>query len=299
MERRDFLVGTLVGVGGGVAVDRVAVHLEAEAHRANEAAARAEASPGASAEADAATPTAAPPAPPPTIGDVELGPQPPDGRQVSYAQQGEDLILLNLMHSLGVFKPRYLDIGAFHPTISSNTYLFYLLGARGVLVEPNPAMVKMSRELRPHDTVIHAGVGVGEARSAEYYLVPDRPQLSTFSKAQADEHVRSGLKVQPMADMPLRPVTEIIEEHFETAPDLVSIDVEGLDLAILQSMDLERTRPLALCVETLVFGTHEVVGKVADLLRTHDYVVRGGTFVNTIFVDGRRLQTEPGARREL
>lgn len=297
MERRDFLFGTLVGVGSGVAVDRVAMHLENEARRADEAAAAAEAAASAAIEPTAgAEPTTAAP---PKIGDIEIGPQPPDGRQASYAQQGEDLILLNLLHSLGVFKPRYLDIGAYHPTISSNTYLFYLLGARGVLVEPNPAMATMIRELRPRDIVIDAGVGVGEARSAEYFLFPDRPQLNTFSREQAEKHERSGLRVERMSDMPLRPVTEIIDEHFQTAPDLLSIDVEGLDLSILESMDLERTRPLALCVETLVFGTHGVVGEIADLLRKHDYVVRGGTFVNTIFVDGRRLETTEGTRREL
>ncbi|MEM9462347.1 MAG: FkbM family methyltransferase [Myxococcota bacterium] len=302
MERRDFLVGTLVGVGSGVAVDRVAIHLEDEARKADAQAAQATA---AAATLDEPTPPGTPSKAPANIpakakiGDVAIGPQPPDGRQASYAQQGEDLILLNLLHSLGIRTPTYLDIGAFHPTISSNTYLFYLLGSRGVLVEPNPAMATMLRKIRPEDTVLNAGVGLGSARTAEYYLFPDRPQLNTFSKEQADEHARSGLRVERMADMPLRSVTEIIDEHFEGAPDLMSIDVEGLDLSILETMDLERTRPVTLCVETLVFGTHGVVGEIADLLRKHDYVIRGGTFVNTIFVDARRLALEHDARREL
>lgn len=297
MERRDFLVGTLVGVGSGVAVDRVALHLEDEARKADEQAAQAAAAATPDEPTSPGAPTKA--LPKTTIGDVAIGPQPPDGRQASYAQQGEDLILLNLLHSLGIQTPSYLDIGAFHPTISSNTYLFYLLGSRGVLVEPNPTMATMLRELRPEDTVLDVGVGLGSARTAEYYLFPDRPQLNTFSKEQAEEHARSGLRIERMADLPLRPVTEIIDEHFEGAPDLISVDVEGLDLSILETMDLEHTRPVALCVETLVFGTHDVVGAIADLLRKHDYVVRGGTFVNTIFVDARRLELEDGARREL
>lgn len=290
MERRDFLVGTLVGVGGGVAVDRVAVHLEDEAKRAEKDAAATASESGPS----------SPEAPPtPAIGDVPLGPQPPDGRQVSYAQQGEDLILLDVLKSLGIAKPRYLDIGAFHPTISSNTYLLYLHGARGVLVEPNPMMATMLRELRPEDTVVNAGVGTGEATRAEYFVFPDRPQLNTFSKEQAEQHAATGLRMERRADMPLRPVTELVQEHFDGAPDLLSIDVEGLDLAILKTLDLEQLRPAVLCVETLVFGTHGVVGAIADLLRQHDYVVRGGSFVNTVFVDGRRLRKGDATRIEL
>ena len=71
---------------------------------------------------------------PPPLPITKLGPQPPDGRQVAYAQQGEDLVIMQALGMLGISKPRYLDVGAFHPTIGSNTYLAYLAGGSGVLV---------------------------------------------------------------------------------------------------------------------------------------------------------------------
>src|SRR6185369_13784792 len=69
----------------------------------------------------------------------------------SYAQQGEDLVVKNVLAVLGISTPSYLDIGAHHPVKSSNTYLFYRGGGRGVLVEPNPTYVKLLREQRKED----------------------------------------------------------------------------------------------------------------------------------------------------
>ena len=54
------------------------------------------------------------------------------------AQQGEDLVVRSLCEHLELALRTYLDIGANDPVIGSNTYLPYLDGARGVLVEPNP-----------------------------------------------------------------------------------------------------------------------------------------------------------------
>ena len=57
---------------------------------------------------------------------------------ISYAQQGEDLVVRTLCEHLELALRTYLDIGANDPILGSNTYLPYLEGARGVLVEPNP-----------------------------------------------------------------------------------------------------------------------------------------------------------------
>src|SRR4051812_46243595 len=77
----------------------------------------------------------------------------------SFAQQGEDLALESVFGFLRVAKPSYIDIGAGHPIIGNNTYKFYRQGGRGVLVEPNPKLAELLRQVRPNDTVIEAGIG--------------------------------------------------------------------------------------------------------------------------------------------
>src|SRR5262249_294836 len=150
MERRGFLLGTLTGVAAGAAASEIANRVRDTSEPAS---------------------TATPPSdgipPLPTIAD--LGPAPPDGRRMSWAQQGEDLVMAEILARLAIATPRYFDIGAFHPTIGSNTFLFYVMGGSGVLVEPNPPMIDLLRRARPRDVVIAAGIGIDATRSAPYY----------------------------------------------------------------------------------------------------------------------------------
>lgn len=284
--RRAFLLGSLVGVGATAGVALAARALQDAADDAP-----AEDAPGGTALDPAAPPPLAPGEIPPL--PTDLGPMPPDGRILSYAQQGEDLVLRVVFEHLGIARPRYLDIGAFHPSIGSNTFLFYVRGSRGVLVEPNPPMAELLRKARPEDVVLDVGVSVDGSTSADYYVLRDRPQLNTFSREQADRYAAEAGPgtIEKVVKMPLRSVNEILAEHFADAPpDLVSIDVEGLDLPLLQTLDFTRHRPAVLCVETLVYGTNLQREPTLELLRGHGYAVRAGTFVNTIFVDERRLR---------
>lgn len=284
--RRAFLLGSLVGVGATAGITLGAKALRDAADDAPD-----DGDPNATAPDPAAPPTLAPGEIPPL--PTDLGPMAPDGRVLSYAQQGEDLVLRAVFEHLGISRPRYLDIGAFHPSIGSNTFLFYVLGSRGVLVEPNPPMAELLRRARPKDVVLDVGVSVDGSTSADYYVLRDRPQLNTFSREQADRYVAEAGPgtIESVVKLPLRSVNEILAEHFADAPpDLVSIDVEGLDLPLLQTLDLTRFRPAVFCVETLVYGTSLQREPTLELLRGHGYAARAGTFVNTIFVDERRLR---------
>jgi hypothetical protein len=90
--------------------------------------------------------------------------------------------------------------------------------------------------------------------------------------------------------MPLLNINRVIADHFgAAAPDFLSIDIEWMDYDVLKSLDFARFRPKIVCVETLILGTTKVETRVIDLMRSKDYVISGGTFVNTIFVDGRLL----------
>lgn len=159
-----------------------------------------------------------------------------------------------------------------------------------MLVEPNPPMAKMLGEVRPRDVVVNAGVGVGEAASAPYYLIAGRPQLNTFSKSQLDRYLDQGRTLDKTLDMTLVSIDGLLEEHFAQGVDLLSIDVEGLDLEILESMKAGGVRPTVVCVETVIFGSNALVRPVVELLRARGYAVRGGSMINTIFVDEAALQ---------
>jgi FkbM family methyltransferase len=213
-----------------------------------------------------------------------------EGPQSSWSQGGEDLVLEQVFRFIGISRPTYIDIGAYDPIIGSNTYLFYRKGSRGVLVEPNPIMADRLSRGRPGDTVLNVGIGVTDQREADFYVVGDRSQINTFSKEQADRYLEENENaIRKVLKIPLVNINKVLAEHFEGAPNLFSIDVEGLDLAILESLDFTRFRPQVFCVETLVYGTSQLLVEIFELMRANDYSVRGGNFVNTVFVDAAAL----------
>ena len=214
--------------------------------------------------------------------------------RLSFSQQGEDIVLYHVLHDLLQVKaPTYIDIGAADPVQASNTFLLYWTGGHGVLVEPNPMYVERLKRERPRDIVVAAGVGVGDATEADYYMIRGKPTLNTFSPEEA-ARLRAGAKEDPVetvVKMPLVSVNRLIATHLGKAPDLLSIDVEGLDLDILRTLDFAGYRPGAIIAETIRMGSRDVNSELVDFVVSHEYVVRGGSMINTVFVDRKRLET--------
>jgi FkbM family methyltransferase len=261
MDRRGFLLGTLAGAAGAGIVGTAGI--------------------GAAAEWDTG------PLPRPAG-----RPAPASKARQSFSQQGEDIVLYHLLHDwMKLDSPTYLDIGAADPIQSNNTFLLYWTGSRGVLVEPNPSFAAALRTHRPGDLVVEAGVGTGAARESDYYVIRGEPTLNTFSPEQVAMYRKQSAKdpVERVVKMPLVPVNRLIAECIGRAPDLLSIDVEGLDLEILRTLDFATYRPAAIIAETILMngGGRDNTG-IAGLLISKGYVVRGGSLYNTIFADPRR-----------
>lgn len=213
---------------------------------------------------------------------------------VIYSQAGEDLILARLFFNLNIQNPTYLDIGANDPRYISNTYYFYIRGCKGICVEPNPHLYNKIKKMRKRDICINAGIGVENSTAADFYLFPDYANgLSTFSKESADYWGTVGMdklgkiNYEKIIKMPLININDLIKDNLDKAPTLLSIDVEGLDLEILKSLDFSRYKPTAICIETLSYNELRQEYKtrdVADFLKEKGYSVYADTRINTIFV---------------
>jgi FkbM family methyltransferase len=229
-------------------------------------------------------PRAPEPAPAPTVA------APPQG-EASFSQAGEDLVVKFTCHFLGISHFTYLDVGANDPVELNNTYFFYRMGYRGVLVEPNVSYCDKLRAVRPRDTTLAAGIGVTATREADYYIMT-HPALNTFSKEEVDHQAKASkgaISVKEVIKMPLLNINDVMIEHFHGAPTFLSVDTEGLDLAILKSIDYKRFRPKIICAETLVSSTTKTRPEIPEFMATQGYVDRGGSFVNTIFIDSKIL----------
>lgn len=206
----------------------------------------------------------------------------------SFSQVGEDIIINYLFNSLKIEKPTYLEIGTNLPIRGNNTYFFYNKGCRGVCIEPDTELYKLIRKKRPEDTVLNIGIGLTGDTSAILHIFPDGyTGWNTFSKEEAlIREKESGINVAKTVEMPLRSVNDIIESYFKPWPNFVSIDVEGLDLAILQSLDFNRFKPEVFCVETISFSVtnkEEKLQDIIDFMTSKGYFAYADTHVNTIF----------------
>lgn len=217
----------------------------------------------------------------------------PDGTKLSFSQDGEDIVCLTLLQKLGVPQPSYLDVGAFLPILGNNTYLMYREGGRGVLVEPNVACIKELKSKRPGDTVLNIGIGFSDVEETADYYVLNHPQMNTFDADEARRRESGSNRetfIQEVVKMPLVPINKVIAEHFGGgSPDYLSVDVEGMELTILKTLDLKKYRPKVICVDTLTDGGIKMNTGSADFLTSQGYIIRGMTHANTVFLDQKLL----------
>ncbi|EKD52779.1 MAG: methyltransferase FkbM family [uncultured bacterium] len=170
----------------------------------------------------------------------------------SYAQSGEDLIAWGELG--GRKQGYYIDVGAFHPKVFSNTYMFYKKGWRGICIDPNPEMEELFRKARPGDKFLN--MGVGESRKVMEYFEFEDGAANTFSPEQAKKNqVEAGRKQIGTRMVAIMPLKMIFEKYLPKGGkiDLLSVDVEGMDLEVLKSNDWKKYRPEMVVCEDLEF----------------------------------------------
>jgi FkbM family methyltransferase len=216
------------------------------------------------------------------------------GAQASYSQFGEDLILEHIFTSAKMSRISYLDIGTNDPRKCNNTFKFYEHGSKGVCVEPNPVMCDMIRKQRPEDVCINAGVGLTDQKALPFFVMKPHT-LSTFSKADAEELSKEeNFAIDKIIEIPVRNINSIIKENFSAGPDLVSLDVEGLNEELALSINLKAFRPKVLCIETVTYSASNQgikLQKIIDFMLDNDYLLYADTHVNSIFIDKRWKQS--------
>ena len=186
----------------------------------------------------------------------------------SFSAAGEDMML---RHLLGSDKTNgfYVDVGAFHPTLYSNTYFFYLYGWRGINVEARPGSKKLFDKLRPRDVNLEVGVS-GKRGILTYFFIDETSSVNSFSR---DFLAQLGLlgDVKAEIPVPVLPLATLLERHLPNgqAIDFMNIDVEGHDLEVLESNDWTRFRPKFIVVEDEQVNAGD--SRILQLMKGHGY----------------------------
>lgn len=189
----------------------------------------------------------------------------------------------------------FVDVGAFDGEWLSNTACLADLGWAGLMVEPHPVSFELCKARHQDNRAVHVvncavgtpegtiGLLLGEALST---TVPE--QRARYRDIEWARNFTAGGEVE---------VTQVrldtLLPVFRIPPgfDLLSIDVEGAELSVLRSFDLDLWRPRVAIVELM--DQHpdfaqdqrirEEAAEIRALFGSHGYVVCYGDATNTVF----------------
>lgn len=166
-----------------------------------------------------------------------------------HSQQEEERFILEAVNGT---TGRFLDIGAYHPTVFSNTRALFERGWSGVMIEPSPEpFLSLLKEYgnEPRITLVQAAVGL-DRDLIEFHATADAVSTadeSTFKKWQKIGGFY-GSFFTAVIDL------EEIFDHFGEEFDFINIDAEGVSVDILNRWQVlmvleEAPRPRCICVE--------------------------------------------------
>lgn len=211
---------------------------------------------------------------------------------LNYSLTGEDAIIRSLLDEN---RPAfYVDVGCNDPVRWSNTLSLYMHGWRGINIDANAQLIERFRNVRRRDICVCAAISDVEQDIVFHEFENDLvstvsvdvlPEWQRKWKKKAERRVRAR-RLDSILEQSLPPDVEI---------GLLSIDVEGHDLNVLQSIDLNRFRPKLIVVEI-----HDYEFNASDKppitthLESNGYSQVGYDSLNGYFLDARNQ--EVGAR---
>ena len=203
-------------------------------------------------------------------------------RQTHYAQFGEDIILDELL------KPEirdgfYVDVGCYHPKTHSNTFRLHQRGWSGINIELEEDKIRLFNLCRPNDHHIVCPV------SDKQETVTIR-RYNTFGlDSTIDDQHAAGLRGDVLDEQQAE--TKTLAQVIENSPfagrtiDVLSIDAEGMDFRILQSVDFQVHPPQVILIEDYHKDIREILETdTFKLLASQGYSLRSWAFYTLIFV---------------
>lgn len=207
----------------------------------------------------------------------------------SYSQNGEDLVLAALM------KPSepgfYVDVGAHHPRRFSNTCYFYERGWRGINIDALPGSMIPFRRERKRD--INLEMGISKTGGELTYFNFTNPAYNGFSvELSAQRKEIQGLELVETVQVETHPLGSVLHQHLMSGQriDFLSVDVEGFDLAVLESNDWNAFRPKLIVVE-INFDSLEglMTNPITECLKGFGYRIASICYNSVIFSNKKRV----------
>jgi FkbM family methyltransferase len=199
-----------------------------------------------------------------------------------YSQFGEDIVLAELLKK-EILNGFFVDIGCYHPKKHSNTYKLYKKGWRGINVDMEEDKISLFNIIRPGDYNVLSAV----SDKQEYVTLHRYSNYGVGSTIDPSCAAKTTEKVYDQQQVLTKTLNEIIEEspYKDKQIDILSIDVEGMDFRVLNSLDIELYKPKIIIIEDHNTNIEAILKtNIWNLLNNKGYVLRSWTFYSLIFI---------------
>ena len=209
-----------------------------------------------------------------------------------WSQYGEDLVYLDLIRK-NVFPQKgfYVDLGCNEPKHLSQTFTLYQRGWNGVCVDLDERVSNKFKKIRPNDNFMNVATLPGsDEREVEINIGVST--LHSRLKSADDLLIKRGIhhdttneKTKKVSGLG---VNKILDRYTPGKIDLLSVDIEGSDEEIIESIDYEKYEISAIVLEHHCFknkdGTHFVETSMYSFLEARGYVLAGMNLINALMV---------------
>jgi len=202
---------------------------------------------------------------------------------LSYSQQGEDVVLAKSglvdLNKKGTF----IDIGAHHPKLASNTYLFYKKGWSGINIDPIPKMIE---DFKNRKRDLNLNIGISDKEGYMNYYIYEIGLYNTLNKNNV-ENLKNEKKIEPIKTIPIKTkrLEHVLNEYLNNREiDFMSIDVEGNELSVLKSNDWKKYKPKIILIEMLNTNIEDLEkNEIHQYLTRLDYYLFAKTFYTCFY----------------
>jgi len=195
------------------------------------------------------------------------------GKGIYFGDYAEDVIINRFFKNLK--KGFYCDIGCFHPSKGSLTYLLHKRGWTGINIDISKTSIDLFNIARKKDINFNAGISNYDGFSNYYECAPHSP-YNSLSR-------RQGFKKKKIRVFKLNTV---IDKFKIKRIDFLNIDAENNDYRVLLGINFKNIKPKMICIEDNKFNfilMHK--SKIYNYLKKNNYFLFSVCGVSQIYID--------------
>jgi len=195
------------------------------------------------------------------------------GDGIYFGHFAEDVIINRFFKNL--IKGFYCDIGCYHPTKGSLTYLLYKKGWSGLNIDLSKVSIDLFKIARKNDINLNAGISNYNG-SSNYYECAPKKAYNFLSK-------RKGFKKKKIEIFTL----DTVVNRFEIKNiDFLNIDAENNDYKVLLGINFKNIKPKMICIEDNKFKFPLMSkSKIYGYLIKKNYFLFSVCGVSQIYID--------------